>query len=173
LHKFDSSSYVPESYENVETSDGFSMKQLSFIFLSLLLGAYVVPWFQLVGAESPSKQLSNNYVNSVSAEPRPPQVWKVSPPDKSTHTSVPIIRAELDFTAGEAVEPSSLQIFVDGVDVTSQAQIGGSRDWPPSYLHISYTPKDFRQGSHCAEIRFRTKKGRTNSYQWSFSIKSH
>jgi len=158
--------------KNVELSDVFSMKQLSLIFLSLLLGVCLLPRSQLMGAESPSEQMSNNCVKSVSAEPRPPQVREVFPPDKSTHTYKPHIRAELDFTAGEAVDPSSLQLLVDGVNVTSQAQIGGTRDWPPTYLQISYTPKGSRQGSHCAEIRFRTREERTNSYQWSFSIKS-
>jgi hypothetical protein len=98
-------------------------------------------------------------------------VRQVFPAERSIHTDLPNISAELDLKVGEEVEPDSLKLLIDGIDVTPQAKIGGTRDWPPSSLNISYTMKDSRKGSHCAEVRFRTKKGKINSYQWSFSLK--
>lgn len=146
------------------------MKRFYVTFLSLLLIACLGPRSEQVGAESP-EQSTPNCVQSVSDQPRPPQVREVFPLDKSTHTYVPSISAELDFTVAEEVDPGSLKLFIDGVDVTLQAQMGGTRDWPPSSLQISYILKDSQQGTHCAEVRFQTKKGRMNSYKWSFVIK--
>ncbi len=124
----------------------FLMKQVSAILLSFLLMA--------------------------SSAPRPTQLLKVFPAENSAQTSVQFVGAALNFTLGEEAERGSMQLFVDGVDVTKQARISGTRDWPQSYYKISYTPSSFQLGIHCAEIRFRTTDNTTKSYSWYFSIKA-
>lgn len=107
-----------------------------------------------------------------SSAPPPPQLLEVFPTENSAQTSVQFVGAALNFKLGEEAEPRSVQLFVNGVDVTKQARIGGTRDWPQSYYRISYTPNSFQLGINCAEIRFRTIDNKTKSYSWSFSIKS-
>ena len=107
-----------------------------------------------------------------SSAPPPPQILEVFPTENSAQTSVQFVGAALNFRLGEEAERGSVQLFVNGVDVTKQARIGGTRDWPQSYYRISYTPNSFQLGINCAEIRFRTIDNTTKSYSWSFSIES-
>jgi hypothetical protein len=102
---------------------------------------------------------------------RPFQVVKVFPPEGSTPAQVEAIGAELDFTKGEGADPASLQLFVDGADVTPQSTITLTRDWPPSFVSISFTPTGLQPGAHRAEVRFRTEEGSTLPYAWTFAIK--
>lgn len=122
------------------------MKQFSITFLSFLLMACLAP--------------------------RPPQVVMVFPREQSTHTHVQTVSAQLDFKKGGKFAPGSLQLFIDGVDVTPQAKIVSTRDWPPSHVEISYTLNGSEPGTYRAEVRFQNQEGRTNSYKWPFSIKS-
>ncbi|MBD1839692.1 hypothetical protein H6F78_13300 [Coleofasciculus sp. FACHB-64] len=107
-----------------------------------------------------------------SSAPRPAQLLQVFPPEESTQTYVQYVAAALSFKLGEQADPRSVQLFVDGVDVTSQSRIGNTRDWPISHLEIGYTPNFSESGTHHAEVRFRTLDGKTKSYRWSFSVKS-
>lgn len=109
-----------------------------------------------------------------SSTPRPAQLLSVFPPEESTQTHVRYVSADVS-------EPSSLQLFVDGVDVTSLSKIANTRDGcipanpgcpPPSQGGIYYTPNGLEPGSHHAQISFQTKQGKTMSYIWSFSIES-
>jgi hypothetical protein len=86
---------------------------------------------------------------------------KVFPSDGSAIPHGRAIGAELDFTTGEAVDPASLQLFVDGADVTAQSQVTLRRDWPPSFVSISYIPVGLEPGVHRVEVRFRTVHYRT------------
>lgn len=101
------------------------MKQLSVTLLSLLLMA--------------------------SSTPRPPQLLGVLPPEGSTQTYVEGVAAALSFTAEEEADLRSFQLFVDGVDVTTKAQIGSTRDEGPSSLGITYAPEGFQPGIHHAD----------------------
>jgi hypothetical protein len=83
---------------------------------------------------------------------------------------------------GKKSEVSSLQLFVDGVDVTKLSRIGSTRDGclpvnpgclPPSHAEIHYAPNNLEPGIHSAEVRLLIKDGKAKSYAWSFSIKSH
>jgi hypothetical protein len=100
----------------------------------------------------------------------PPQLLKVFPPKESTQSYVQSIGANLNFTLGEGGDLGSLRLFVDGVDVTPQSRIGNTRDSPPSYVEISYTPNFSEPATHCAEVRFQTLEGKTISHNWCFSI---
>jgi hypothetical protein len=98
----------------------------------------------------------------------PPQVVKVFPGGGSALARVEAIGAELDFTKGQESDPASLQLFVDGVDVTRRSRMTLTDDWPPSSVRISYTPILLESGEHWAEIRFHTRERRTISYVWGF-----
>lgn len=102
--------------------------------------------------------------------PRPPVVAKVFPPEGSTSSQVPAVGAELDFTRADGADPASLRLLVDDVDVTSRATLTTTRDWPPSFVSISYAPIGLRPGSHRVEVRFRTDGG-TVRYAWTFTVR--
>ena len=116
----------------------------------------------------------------VPATPRPTPVLSVSPPEESRQTGVRSVGVELAPKEGEGVAGGSLQLLIDGVDVTSLAEIANTRDGclvspdcsPPSGGGIYYTPNGLEPGLHHALIRFQTKEGKTKSYTWSFSIES-
>lgn len=101
----------------------------------------------------------------------PPQLLKVFPPEESTQSYVPSIGANLNFKLGEGGDLGSLQLFVDGVDVTPQSRIANTRDWPSSHVEISYTPNFSEAAIHCTEVRFQTLEGKTISHNWCFSVK--
>lgn len=106
------------------------------------------------------------------AIPRPPQLVEVYPCEDSTQTSVQYVGARLNFRLGEEADYSSLRLFIDGVDVTNQSRIGGTRDVPPSKWKIVSTSNFSEPGKHDAEIRFQSKNGEIRSYRWSFLVKS-
>ncbi|MEW6493970.1 MAG: hypothetical protein AB1589_15875 [Cyanobacteriota bacterium] len=101
----------------------------------------------------------------------PPQLLKVFPLEESAQSYVQSIGANLNFKLGEGGDLGSLHLFVDGVDVTPQARIANTRDWPSSHVEISYTPNFSEPATHCAEVRFQTLEGKTISHHWCFSIK--
>jgi hypothetical protein len=105
------------------------------------------------------------------AIPRPPQVIEVYPCEDSTQTYMQYVGARLNFRLGEKADYSSLRLFIDGVDVTNQSRIGGTRDVPPSRWGIGYTSNLSKPGKHHAEIRFQSKNGEIKSYSWSFLVK--
>ena len=104
--------------------------------------------------------------------PHLPQVIEVYPSEDSTQTSVQYVGAKLNFQLGEEADYSSLRLFIDGVDVTNQSRIGGTRDVPPSRWRIGYTSNFSEPGKHHAEIRFQSQNGEKKSYSWSFLVKS-
>lgn len=116
----------------------------------------------------------------VPATPRPTPVLSVSPPEESRQTGVRSVGVELAPKEGEGVAGGSLQLLIDGVDVTSLAEIANTRDGclvspdcsPPSGGGIYYTPNGLEPGLHQALTRFQTKEGETKSYTWSFSIET-
>jgi hypothetical protein len=116
-----------------------------------------------------------------SVTPRPPQIQSVSPPEELTQTEVRYVGANFEFQLGEGVNPSSMQLFLDGVDVTNQSEISSTRDGctevsptcpPPSSGGIFYTLNRLEPGTHQVEIRFQTLNGTPQSYKWSFSVES-
>ena len=100
----------------------------------------------------------------------PPQLLQVFPPEKSIQTDVQSIGAKLNFKLGEGGDLGSLRLFVDGVDVTPQARIANTRDWPSSHVEISYTPNFSERDTHCAEVRFQSLEGKPISHNWCFAI---
>ena len=102
---------------------------------------------------------------------RPSQVVKVFPVEKAALRSVDSIGANFRFTPEKKAELGSFQLFVDGVNVTSQSRISGTRDDLPSRTRIAYTPNNFQPGIHQAEVRYHTVDGAQTCYRWSFQLK--
>ncbi|OCQ99934.1 hypothetical protein BCD64_02315 [Nostoc sp. MBR 210] len=134
------------SFPKFITKEKFPIQQISATLLSFLLIA--------------------------SAKPRPPQILEVFPAEESTQTSVEFVGVMLNFQLGENSAPTSMQLFVNEVDVTKESRMGGTRDSPSSNYVIRYTPSSLQPGIHNAELRFQTEVGTKQSYSWSFSIKS-
>jgi hypothetical protein len=78
----------------------------------------------------------------------PAQVLRVFPADGATVRGATPIGAELDFTRGNPGDPASLQLLVDGVDVTRDARITQTRDWPPSFVSVAVAPRALPPGTH-------------------------
>jgi hypothetical protein len=96
---------------------------------------------------------------------------KVSPPEGTTLAKVEAVGVELDLTRCKGADPFSLQLFVDGKDVTSQSKITTTRDLPPSEVSIYYAPIGIKAGRHLAEIRFRQNKSdAVCQYRWCFTV---
>ena len=105
---------------------------------------------------------------------RPDQILNVSPTERSTQAKVQYISAQVS-------RPTSLLLFVDGINVTMLSRIGNTRDGcipavngcpPPSYGIVSYRPSGLKSGTHYVEVRYQTKAGKTIPYTWSFFVKS-
>jgi hypothetical protein len=99
----------------------------------------------------------------------PAQVLRVFPTAGSTPAQVSAVGAELDLTRGQGGDAASLRLWVDGVDVTALARVTQTRDWPPSFVSIAYTPSTLQPGVHRAEIRFDVG-GTTVSHAWTFTV---
>jgi len=99
----------------------------------------------------------------------PAQVLRVFPADGSSPAQVPAVGAELDLTRGQGGDAASLRLWVDGVDVTALSRVTQTRDWPPSFVSITYTPSALEPGLHRVEIRFGAG-GATVSHAWTFTV---
>ncbi len=103
---------------------------------------------------------------------RPAYVVQVFPSEKSIQSSIDSIKVVLTFGQEQIqVEIDSLQLILNGIDVTSQTRISGTRDYPPSRVNINYVIPHLKPGKHNAEIHFRTKNGKSQSYKWSFTLR--
>lgn len=103
---------------------------------------------------------------------RPAYVWEVLPSEKSIQSSVDSINVVLSFVQEPIqVKLDSFQLILNGIDVTSQTQIGGIRNYPPGRLEMNYVVPHLKPGKHNAEIGFRARDGKRYSYKWSFSLR--
>lgn len=103
---------------------------------------------------------------------RPAYVLQVLPSEKSIQSSVDSINVRLTFAREPIqVKLDSFQLILNNIDVTSQTQIGGTRNYPPSRLEINYVVPHLKPGKHNAEIRFRDRDGKRYSYKWSFTLR--
>ncbi len=103
---------------------------------------------------------------------RPAYVMQVFPSENSIQSSINSISADLNFAQEQIqVELSSIQLILNGVDVTSQTRIAGTRNYPPSSLTMEHVIPHLKSGKYSAEILFRTKNGKSQSYKWSFTLR--
>jgi hypothetical protein len=102
---------------------------------------------------------------------RPAGVASVFPPEKSVYKQGSSIGATFRFRRELKADIESFRLFLDGIDVTAKSRFSGSRDQPPSLVHIAHTPKISVPGDHQVKVTFRTTDGVDNCYQWSFQVK--
>lgn len=93
-----------------------------------------------------------------------PTITNIEPTDgqvlEKTNTK-PTIKAE--YTDESGIVTSSVQMLIDGVDVTEKATINEKS--------ITYTPtEDLNQGTHMVTVKVKDKVGNEESKTWTFSI---
>jgi len=104
---------------------------------------------------------------------RPIQIIRLSPDENATVTDAKVtLSALLELLKGRGiVPPRSLQLFLDGVDLTARSSIASSMDLPPSRGEIFYEPTEpFAFGKHTAEVQFANDQNERFSYSWNFCI---
>ncbi len=93
----------------------------------------------------------------------PPEIVSVTPPDGATvSTATPVISAS--YTDDRGIDVSSVKLYVDGVDVTSEATVTASS--------VTYTPSTpFGNNTvHTARVEVADLAGNTAEKEWSFTI---
>ncbi|MEM9566817.1 MAG: Ig-like domain-containing protein [Cyanobacteria bacterium P01_E01_bin.34] len=73
------------------------------------------------------------------------------------------ISATFDRDGDVVIRPRTVQIFLDGVDITSESTISGR--------YFNYTPSsNLRPGGHSVRLQFKNSAGEERQAQWSFSV---
>jgi hypothetical protein len=89
-----------------------------------------------------------------------PNFYDESPKDVFMAERNPAIRV---LFSGFDIVPSSIQILVDGIDVTAQSEIGSG--------HIAFTPANpLADGLHSVSVSATDGRGVTAGKQWSFTV---
>jgi hypothetical protein len=101
-------------------------------------------------------------VNLVVSAPSPPSIYEESPRDITTATQTPRIRALLS-SSSSTINVASTRLFVDGVNVSAQAQISAAQ-----VLWVPATP--IAQGLHQVRVETADANGLTASKDWQFTI---
>ncbi len=102
------------------------------------------------------------------------EVGKVSPAPGSTVCPRPRIQVSLRLTVAlrthGVFDLSRVRLAVDGRDVTSNALVMGTLDFPQSMAAITYVPeKVFSMGSHWVVLRIASTEG-PRIYRWTFVV---
>lgn len=94
---------------------------------------------------------------------RPPQVVDVAPDQgaRVTARGKTRIAAKLEDRGRAGIDPASVQLRVDGRDVTRAARLTASG--------IEYH-EDLRPGRHSAEVSLRDRSGNVTRHAWSFDV---
>jgi hypothetical protein len=111
--------------------------------------------------------------NSQNQTKRPSQLVRLTPEEKArTVNPDATISASFDLSRGpHPILLPSVKLIIDGVEVTQQARVAATDDFPPSRAEISFKPdQPFSAGKHIAEIRFANDQNRQSSYTWEFYV---
>jgi hypothetical protein len=106
---------------------------------------------------------------------RPAEITKVYPDeDADVAGQTPEVGADLVLNAAMRKEgefdPSTVALTLDGRDVTAQALVRGTMDYPQGRVTMIYTPDEpLAEGKHEAALTLPAEKGRT-TYRWSFNV---
>jgi hypothetical protein len=104
----------------------------------------------------------------------PPEIAGVRPPEGSQVCPTPQVGVDLNLTdamrkAG-SFDLSTVKLTLDGKDVTQEAQVLSSMNYPPSRASLSYTPTTaLALGTHRAAITFPSASGRS-TIEWTFTV---
>ena len=98
--------------------------------------------------------------NAGRADERPPRITEVTPADgeRMRERGRTFIRARLS-DQGTGVDPRSVRLFVDGLDVTADAQVTAGE--------VSYRER-LGRGRHRAELLVKDRAGNVSRLAWSF-----
>ena len=104
----------------------------------------------------------------------PPEIAGVHPLDGSQTCPSPQVGVVLPLTDAMrrdgAFDRSTVQLTLDGNDVTGEAEVIGSMDYPQSRVSLLYTPATpLALGTHRAAFTFPLAGGR-NSFEWTFTV---
>ncbi|MCD6409665.1 MAG: Ig-like domain-containing protein [Candidatus Verstraetearchaeota archaeon] len=94
----------------------------------------------------------------------PPTIVSVTPPDGATvSTATPTISAS--YTDDTGIDVNSVRLYVDGVDVTSEATVTASS--------VTYTPTTLfaNNTGHTARVEVADLAGNTAEREWSFTVR--
>ncbi|GEM_PF-520827 len=99
----------------------------------------------------------------ISGDLAPPSIENLQPPDDSTLVyDRPLISASLK-DADSGVDPESVRLMVDGIDVTGNSTVLSTKVW--------YTPSEpLAIGRHDLGVALEDNSGNRNSSTWSFQI---
>lgn len=102
----------------------------------------------------------NNNQNNQNNQNGGANLFQVAPAqDEMVNTSRPTVHVNLD----SQLTPNSARVFLDGNEVTNQAQIMGSA--------VHYVPNnDLANGNHRASVQAVDRNGRLLSRDWNFSV---
>jgi hypothetical protein len=104
----------------------------------------------------------------------PPEIAGVHPLDGSQVCPRPQIGVDLFLTGAMrqagSFDLSTVKLTLDGKDVTQEAQVLSSMNYPPSRASLSYTPTTaLALGTHRAAITFPSASGRS-TIEWTFTV---
>jgi hypothetical protein len=98
-----------------------------------------------------------------------PQVINVSPTNETEITNPLVtVRASLISSSNAKIDEDSIEILVDGVDVTSSAKLNKISD--SEYTIIYQTETEYEGGLHKVEISFTDSNEREAKKSWTFDL---
>ncbi|MBN1324197.1 MAG: right-handed parallel beta-helix repeat-containing protein [Methanotrichaceae archaeon] len=126
----------------------------------------LAPGEHLVEVRASDRQGNENtsrWTFQISGDLTPPSIEDLQPPDGSTLVyERPLVSASLA-DAGSGVDPDSVRLMLDGVDVTGNSTVLSTKVW--------YTPTEpLANGNHDLEVALEDNSGNRNSSTWSFQI---
>ncbi|MBW4577063.1 MAG: hypothetical protein KME08_17450 [Aphanothece sp. CMT-3BRIN-NPC111] len=122
-------------------------------------------------ADLPPQSQAPSY--AVQAQKKPIQLVGLTPGENATGVNPEVtVNAGFDFLRGQRpILPPSVQLLIDGVDVTPQSRLVVTDDIPSSGGGISFQPpQPFSTGKHVAEVRFANDQNQQFSYTWDFYV---
>jgi hypothetical protein len=133
--------------------------------------AKTLPLKTLLLAQS-SNVRSNSLRLQTAKKQRPSQLLRISPDENKTSVNPEEYISVIFKSQGvNSIDQITLQLLVDGVDVTTQAKINPNYDTYNKAGIISFgTLQQFSLGKHTVEMRFADERDRKFAYAWNFSV---
>ena len=103
-------------------------------------------------------------ISVIAQDTEPPIISNLKPSDGAVVTiNRPLISADLA-DPGSGINTTAVRIFVDGIDVTSNATVISSRVW--------YIPDFLEDGAHTITVYAEDNRGNNKTCNWSFTVRT-
>ena len=103
-------------------------------------------------------------ISVIAQDTEPPIISNLKPSDGAVvTTNRPLISADLA-DPGSGINTTAVRIFVDGIDVTSNATVISSRVW--------YIPDLLEDGTHTVTVYAEDNRGNSKTCNWSFTVRT-